>query len=496
MAEVMDRRGAGEERDDQVATEIPSRNLPGLPYRDMPEPVPLRRIIGPGVIILAAAIGSGEYVLWPFITSQVGLVALWLAVVGVVTQYFINMEIERYTLATGETAVTGFSRLWRGWGPVMMVAAFFSWGWPGWATGASTALTFVFPAISEGAIPYITIAALVAIGVALTASPVVYQVVEKTQIVFVAIIVLFLVIASFLAIGAQDWRDLAAAAGDIGTLPDPDIIAYPVLLGALAFAGAGGTLNLVQSNWIRDKGLGMGVHIPRIVSPLTGEEEAMVSTGYFFPQDEENLRRWKGWWRVANAEHFWTFGLIGALSIILLSLLTYATIFGQAEGLEQGFDFVRLEGEVLQDTVAPWFGTFFWLTGVVILLSTNLGVLDHVGRLTADVLKVGAFRDRDSITESRIYAITVWLAVLFGSVILLSGVTQPVLLLVISASINGGIMFVYSMLLWVLNGRVLPKAIRMSPLRFVMMTWAVLFFGFFSVILIYDEVTRRLLGGG
>ena len=58
MAEVMDRRGAGGERDDQVATEIPSRNLPGLPYRDLPEPVPLRRIIGPGVIILAAAIGS------------------------------------------------------------------------------------------------------------------------------------------------------------------------------------------------------------------------------------------------------------------------------------------------------------------------------------------------------------------------------------------------------------------------------------------------------
>jgi hypothetical protein len=26
------------------------------------------------------------------------------------------MEIERYTLATGETAVTGFNRLWRHWG--------------------------------------------------------------------------------------------------------------------------------------------------------------------------------------------------------------------------------------------------------------------------------------------------------------------------------------------------------------------------------------------
>jgi hypothetical protein len=493
MAEVMDRREAGDEG--AIATEIPSKHLPGIPYRDLPEPVPLRKIIGPGVIILAAAIGSGEYVLWPFITSQVGLIAMWLAVVGVATQFFINMEIERYTLATGETAVTGFRRLWNPWGWIMVAAAFFSWGWPGWATGASTALTFVFPGIGEDNVAYVTIALLVAIGIALTVSPVVYQLVEKTQIVFVAIIIVFLVVAAFVAIEAGDWADLGAAVGDIGRLPDPEIIGYATLLGALAFAGAGGTLNLVQSNWIRDKGLGMGVHIPRIVSPLTGEEEAAPSTGYFFRQDEDNLRRWRGWWRVANAEHFWTFGLIGALSIILLSLLTYATIFGQAEGLEQNFDFVRLEGEALKEAVAPWFGTFFWLVGVVILLSTNLGVIDHVGRLTADVAKVGMLRDNERITESRVYVTIVWAMVIFGSIILLSGVTQPVLLLVISSSINGVIMFVYSGLLWWLNGRVLPRTIRMSPLRIVMMTWAVLFFGFFSVILVYDQITRQLLGG-
>ena len=55
--------------------------------------------------MIAAGIGlaSGEFILWPYITSQVGLVFLWAAVVGVVTQFFINMEIERYILATGES---------------------------------------------------------------------------------------------------------------------------------------------------------------------------------------------------------------------------------------------------------------------------------------------------------------------------------------------------------------------------------------------------------
>jgi hypothetical protein len=482
MADVDERYGAGQ----PVATEIPSGNLPGVPYRPLPEPLPLGRILGPSVILLAASIGSGEYVLWPFITSQVGLVAMWMAIVGVFTQFFINMEIERYTLATGETAVTGFTRLWKPWGVVMMAMALFSWGWPGWATGASTALTFVF-GIGTESVPYITIAALVAIGIALTASPVVYQAVEKLQFVLVAVILVFLVAALLVAIDAQAWVDLGAGLARVGQLPEG--IPVATLLGALAFAGAGGTLNLVQSNWIRDKGLGMGLHIPRIVSPLTGEEEAMVSTGFFFPQDEENLARWRGWWRVANQEQFWTFAVLGALSIILLSLLTYSTVFGQ-EGLANDFTFIQAEGEALKEIVAPWFGTAFWLVGVVVLLSTNLGVLDHVGRLTADVLKVDFLRHREFWTESKIYFVVVWAEVLFGSVILLSGVTQPIVLLVIASALNGIVMFVYSVLLIQLNRFTLPQGIRLGGARLGVMGWSVLFFGFFSVIVVIDQGKR------
>ena len=71
--------------------------------------------LGPSILLLGLSLGSGEFVLWPYITYKFGFVVFWACMVGVLTQYFINMEIERWTLATGETAVTGFCRQWSGW---------------------------------------------------------------------------------------------------------------------------------------------------------------------------------------------------------------------------------------------------------------------------------------------------------------------------------------------------------------------------------------------
>jgi hypothetical protein len=116
MAEATERRG-------ELATELPSKYLPPVEYRDLPEPVPLRKVVGASVILLATAIGSGELIIWPCITTTVGVGLLWLAAFAFATQYFLNMEIERYTLVTGEIAVTGFSRFWRPWSIIFALGA-------------------------------------------------------------------------------------------------------------------------------------------------------------------------------------------------------------------------------------------------------------------------------------------------------------------------------------------------------------------------------------
>ena len=488
MSDSMEQVGGGTAG---TATEIPSKHVPPVNYVDLPEPLPMKHVIGPSVLLLAGAIGSGEYVLWPYITSQVGLALVWLVVLGVGTQYFLNMEIERYTLATGETAVTGFTRMWKPWGLLFIVMTIVPWAWPGWATGGTTTLSFAL-GFSEDIIPYVTIGVLVLIGAVLTLSPVVYRTVEKIQFFMVALIVLFVLYTAFVLIGGDGYAALGRGFVEVDKIPDGvSSIGAATLLGAIAFAGAGGAMNLVQSNWVRDKGLGMGAHLPKVVSPFTGDEVAAPTTGYFFRRDEENMRRWNAWWKVANREQFFTFFVIGGITLLVFMALTFVTVgTGVAE---ESFDFIRVQGEALQASQGDWLGTVFWLIGTVVLFSTNLTVLDMVGRLTADVLKTGALRNNDRWSESRLYFATVWLEIVFGSVILLSGVTQPLVLLVIASALNGLVMFVYSCLLLQLNRGVLPREIGLTGGRLVAISWAVLFYGGFSVVLLIDQA--KLLFG-
>src|SRR5690606_3628688 len=133
------------------------------------------RFVGPGIVASGVGLASGEFVLWPFIASQVGLVLLWGALIGVVTQFFLNMEIERYTLATGETALTGFSRFWKHWGLVFAIMVYFANLWPGWALSSATLITYLF----GGSAPIIAAVSLIIMGAGLTLAPVVYVALER-----------------------------------------------------------------------------------------------------------------------------------------------------------------------------------------------------------------------------------------------------------------------------------------------------------------------------
>jgi hypothetical protein len=458
--------------------------LPAPEARALPPAPPLRRMIGPGVILVGLSIGSGEFVLWPRITAQVGFAVFWACWIGVTLQFFLNMEIERYTLATGESAVTGFVRLWRPFGAIFLVCTTLPWIWPGWATGAGELLRWQ---IGGSANAY-AIAGLVACGLLLTLGPVVYRTIETVQMALVGGIFVLMVGLALAVVRGDSLAALADGALRVGEVPEG--IAWPLLLGALAFAGAGGSANLAQSNYIKDKGYGMGRWVGRITSPLTGRDEPTPNVGFRFEASAENLAAWRLWWRRANWEHALTFWLLCLLSLSLFCLLAHALLGVQGAPTE-GLGFVADQGAVLETRFGPLARHGLVWVGIAVLFSTELGILDAVTRVAVDLLKSSFVRDSAFWTLSRLYFAVLWGFIASGVLILATGFDDPLDLLVRSAALNAVVMFLYSGLLLVLGLRCFAPPLRPSPLRIAALCAAFLFFGYFSAITLLDQLAPR-----
>ena len=229
------------------------------------------------------------------------------------------------------------------------------------------------------------------------------------------------------------------------------------------------------------------------VSPITGEDIAVSSTGILMRTDAPNMARFHVWWRRANVEQLVSFWFICIFSIVTFSLLAHSTIGGQTIAAQANLAFIKAEGDVLQQVVAPWFGKFFWIFGALSLVLVSLGTVDYIARIVADILRTVYLQGHERWTESRLYFVAVWLGVASGSIILLSGVQQPLVLLMTAACLNGLVMVVYGVLLIQLNLKGLPEPLRIRGFRLAMLVLATAFYAFFGGWLIVAQV-RTFLG--
>jgi hypothetical protein len=447
--------------------------------------MPLRRMVGPGVIAVGIGMAAGEIILWPYLTAIGGLGLLWLAFATLAVQFVINMEIERYTLATGQTVVAGFSRWWKGWGILICLAGAFQYVWPGWATSGSTVLTYL---VGGGDPVWITVGTLVAIGVLLSVSKVVYNTVERVEVVKVGLTIFFLIVVVIFVISLGTWGDGAkATVTEFGQIPEG--ITFTLLLSAIGAAGAGGVHNLVLSNWIRDKRYGMGAHVPRLVSPITGREEAAGTDLYTFPADEENMARWQVWWKRANAEHLVTFVAVCFVTITVMCLLAYQLLFGR-DDVKNDTSFLRIEADLLSDQVGGWLKLLFLAVATVSLWAAAMGLLDIIGRVASDFLRRNYLQTSARWTEPRLYLTVVWAEIVLGSSILLAGFSQPLGLLIVSTCAASVVTLLYSILLVRLNLKDLPSAVRLGGWRLGGMLVAIGFYGFFAVAMVVTQLQR------
>jgi hypothetical protein len=230
----------------------------------------------------------------------------------------------------------------------------------------------------------------------------------------------------------------------------------------------------------------MGAFVGRITSPFTGREEAVSEVGVAMRETPENLARWAVWWRRTNLEHVSSFYVVALLSLALFCLLAHA-LLPQGGEVSSGFGFIRDEASAIEARFGEGARHLFLFVGVAVLFSTELALLDAVSRVAADLLAIGPFRKR-GVSLSLLYFGVVWALIAFGIAVLAAGFDQPLVLLVLSAALNGVVMFLYSGLLLWLNWTSFDPPLRPSWLRVVALVVCFLFFGYFSVLTLADQL--------
>lgn len=447
--------------------------------REMPPAPRLRDLVGPSFILLGLGLGSGELILWPYLSSNYGMGIIWAAILGVSLQFFMNMEIERYALARGESIFVGFARLSKLLPFWFIFSTLIPWIWPGIIASSAAALGGLLGIKNIG---LLSIILLIIVGLILTLGPILYKTQESVQKIILLIGTPFILIITFVIAKGSGWQALAG--GIVGRGDTfwflPAGISIASFLAAIAYSGAGGNLNLAQSFYVKEKGFGMGKYSGRITSILTGKAEGIDVSGAKFTTNPLQIRRFHEWWKLINLEHGIVFWLMGTVTIVFLAFLAFSSTFGKG-GNTGDITFIFKESVSLGELTLPIIGKIFLATVGVMLFSTQLGVLGTTSRILAENLTLSMESYFPSKTIRRNFYIFLWLQIILGIIIISMGFTQPLSLLILAAVLNAGAMFVHiGLTLW-LNLTKLEKELRPSALRVSIMIFAFLFFGFFTV---------------
>ncbi len=448
--------------------------------KSFPQALPLKKLLGPSFILLGLGLGSGELILWPYLSSQFGLGIIWAAVLGITFQFFLNMEVARYTLVTGESVFVGLSRKLGRFSPVWFIfSTFIPWVWPGIIAASAAVLATL---IGIHYTPILPISMLILIGVILTLGPVLYKTQESLQKAVIMAGVPFVFILTIIISSPSDWG--AIARGLIGRGEGywflPRAIPFATLLGAFAYAGAGGNLNLAQSLYIKAKGYGMGKHTGDITSVITGKKQSLRLEGFEFEQNPTNLKNLKDWWRRINAEHLLVFWATGALTMVILSLLSYTTVFESAAN-QTGINFVIFEGQAISEVLNPIIGKLFYAVVCVMLFFTQFSVFGSTSRIMSENVVIFCPQKLTADKLPLLFYVTLWLQIITGIAIFMAGFTEPLALVILGAVLNAFSMFIYSGLVLWLNKSELPQATRPNLLRLCAVSLAFLFYGCFSI---------------
>ncbi len=435
-------------------------NLNTLPRKQLPPFPGWMAALGPGIIWMALAQGSGELIWWPYMIAKYGLTFLFLLLPACFLQYPLTVEIGRYTLATGESIFHGFIRLNPKFGIFLWILMTLSFLWFGaFAAAGGTALSALtdFPSgwSARGQTLFWGYCSIAVFFIALLISPVIYTLIEW----FMKGVALVTLIGMLWAcmqpeIIAVIPKFIQGLAGPVEPWPrnwDPNDATK--LLTAITFAGLGGFWILFYSYWLHDKGSGMAVHNGRITGLTNNSDEKPDITGNLPEDNADNARLWKQWLRYIRIDVI--IGISGnVLTTLMTCLLAYAILFPKGL-LPQDYDLAVVQASFFEISWGHIGRLVFLIIAGAFLADTWLATVDAVARIQAENLHI-VFPWSRRWSLKFLYYVFVCVLTMITCITMLFEAPGPLIL--ISAVIGFCGTVIFPVALYFLNYRLVPAS--------------------------------------
>ena len=490
-------------------TELPVTCLPTWGVAELPEPKPLglrnwASFIGPGIVMMGIQIGGGEWLLGPEVTARYGGGLMWIATVAIVLQVFYNIECARYALYCGEPVMTGFLRKRPGpmfWVPVIMFLSL-SALIPALSTNAAAVMAAVWldrpPGVEDRwLVTVLAYACLLGVAFPVLIGGKVYNMLQAVMTIKVAVVLGFCLTIGILFVSPLHWWNVMSGFAKFGNVPIKidgqdgltNVFAHlwhdgswPLIelgniavLGAFAgYAGGGGLANSTYSNYVRDKGWGMGRQVGAIASAVGGRDITLSHLGKVFLITPDNLRKWRGWWKYILTDQIivWAPGCFMGMALpALLSLefASYSKLYNQSDKLEWAQAMITADGIRHAPQFGPALGALLWtvtlIVGLTVLLPSQMSIVEDFSRRWTDIIWSASRHARDRMRDDQVKYI--YYTLLFSYVVwtmiaayVFSTYGTPKLMTLIIANLNNLAIGVTAFqLLWI-NITLLPSELR------------------------------------
>lgn len=213
------------------------------------------KFLGPGFILSASIVGSGELIATTTLGARAGFIAFWVILVSCLVKVAVQLEFGKHTILTGETAMQIFNKLpgprlgkgrWTTWFLfVLLLLKLVQLG--GMLGSTAIVLNMLF-----NPVPVFYWVVIAAFSVALLIYRGYYFLVEKTSLVMIAMFTVLTITSVFALTYTPyhiSWTDIVS--GLTFKLP-PEVVA--VAIGAFGITGVASDEIIAYNYWCIEKG--------------------------------------------------------------------------------------------------------------------------------------------------------------------------------------------------------------------------------------------------